>query len=175
MKPWHTPFPILSQSIVPWPVLTVASWPVRRFLRRQVRWSGFPISSRIFHSLLWSTVNSFSIVNEAKLDVVLEFLCFFFVSANDDSLISGSSAFSKSRLYIWKFSFHVLLKPSLKDFDHNFASMWNNCNCVNIWTFFGIAFLWDWSENWCFPVLWSLLSFPNLLAYWQQCFNSIIF
>ena len=139
------------------------------------RLSGNPMSLRPFHSLLWSTVNSFSIVNEAKLDVVLEFLCFFFVSANDDSLISGSSAFSKSRLYIWKFSFHVLLKPSLKDFDHNFASMWNNCNCVNIWTFFGIAFLWDWSENWCFPVLWSLLSFPNLLAYWQQCFNSIIF
>ena len=55
MQPWCTPFPIWNQSIVPCPVLTVASWPTYRFLRRQVRWSGIPISSRIFYSLLWST------------------------------------------------------------------------------------------------------------------------
>ena len=54
-QPWHTPFHIWNQSIVPCPVLTVASWPAYRFLRRQVRWSGIPISLRIFHSLLWST------------------------------------------------------------------------------------------------------------------------
>ena len=54
VKPWHIPFPIWNQS-VPCPVLTVASWPAYRFLRRQVRWSGIPISLRIFHSLLWST------------------------------------------------------------------------------------------------------------------------
>ena len=119
-------------------------------------------------------VNSFSIVKKAKINVVLEFFCFFFVSANDDNLISGSSTFSKSK-YIWKFSFHVLLKASLKDFDHYLASIWKNCNCVNIWTFFGIAFLWDWSENWPFPVLWPLLSFLNVLAYWVQHFHSIIF
>ena len=52
---WHTPFPILNQSAVPCPVLTAASWPAYRFLRRQLRWSGIPISLRIFHSLLWST------------------------------------------------------------------------------------------------------------------------
>ena len=52
---WHTLFPIWNQSIVPCPVLNVASWPSYRFLRRQVRWSGIPISWRIFHSLLWST------------------------------------------------------------------------------------------------------------------------
>ena len=52
---WHTPFPIWNQSVVPCPVLTVASWPAYRFLRRQVRWSGIPISLRIFHSLSWST------------------------------------------------------------------------------------------------------------------------
>ena len=52
---WHTPFPIWNQPIVPCPVLTVASWPVYRFLKRQVRWSGIPISFRIFHSFLWST------------------------------------------------------------------------------------------------------------------------
>ena len=55
IQPSCTPFPIWNQSIVPCPVLTVASWPAYRLLRRQVRWSGIPISWRIFHSLLWST------------------------------------------------------------------------------------------------------------------------
>ena len=55
IQPWCIPFPIWNQSLVPWPVLTVASWPAHRFLRRQIRWSGIPFSFRIFHSLLWST------------------------------------------------------------------------------------------------------------------------
>ena len=55
IQSWHTPFPILSQSIVPCLVLTVASWPAERFFKRQVRWSGIPTSLRIFHRLLWST------------------------------------------------------------------------------------------------------------------------
>ena len=55
IKPWHTACPIWNQSVVPCPVPTVASWPAYRFLKRQVRWSGIPISFRIFHSLLWST------------------------------------------------------------------------------------------------------------------------
>ena len=55
IQPWHTPFPIWNQSVVPSPVLTAASWPAYRFLKRQVRWSGISISWRIFHSLLWST------------------------------------------------------------------------------------------------------------------------
>ena len=55
IQPWCTPFPILKQSVVPLPVLTVAFCPTHRFLRRQVRWPGITISSRIFHSLLWST------------------------------------------------------------------------------------------------------------------------
>ena len=154
------------------------------------------------------------------------------------NLISGSSAFSKSSLYIWKFSVHILLKPSLENFEHYFASIWNECNCMEVrtffesslvaqmvkrlpamqetqvrslgwedllekematlsstvawriprvedpgglqsmesqrvghdwatslsWTFFGIAFLRNWNENWPFPVLWPLLSFPHLLA-----------
>ena len=57
IQPWHTPFPIWNQSVVPCPVLTVASWPVCRFLKRQVRWPGIPISFRIFQSLLWSTLS----------------------------------------------------------------------------------------------------------------------
>ena len=55
MQLWCTPFPNWNQSVVPCPVLTVASWPAYRFLKRQVRWSGIPISFRIFHSLPWST------------------------------------------------------------------------------------------------------------------------
>ena len=55
IQPWCTPLPIWNKSIVPCLVLTVASWPSYRFCRRQVRWSGIPISWRIFHSLLWST------------------------------------------------------------------------------------------------------------------------
>ena len=77
MQPWQAPFPIWNQPVVPCPVLTVASWPAYRFLRRQVRWSGSPISFRIFHSLLWSTVKGFGIVNKAEVDVFLELSCFF--------------------------------------------------------------------------------------------------
>ena len=55
IQPWCTPFPIWNQSVVPCPVLTVASWSALRFLKRQFKWSGIPISFRIFHSLLWST------------------------------------------------------------------------------------------------------------------------
>ena len=68
-----------------------------------------------------------------------------------------------------------LLKPGLENFEHYFTNVWDECNCVVIWAFFGIAFFWDWNENWPFPVLWPLLSFPNLLAYWVKHFHSIIF
>ena len=91
------------------------------------------------------------------------------------SSISGSSAFSKSSLNMWKFMVHILLKPGLENFQHYFASVCDEHYCATVWAFFGIAFLWDWKENWPFPVLWPLLSFPNLLAYWVQHFHSIIF
>ena len=64
------------------------------------------------------TVKSFSVVNDAEIDVFLEFLCFFYDLTHVDSLVSASSAFSKPSLYIWKFLVHVLLKLSLKEFDH---------------------------------------------------------
>ena len=121
------------------------------------------------------TVKGFNIVNEAELDVFLEFSCFFYDPVDVGDLISGSSAFLKPRLYIWKFSVHILLKPSLKDFEHNLTSMRNEHNCLVVWIFFGVVLLWDWNQNWRFPVLWPLLSFPNLLAYLVQHFHSIIF
>ena len=70
---------------------------------------------------------------------------------------------------------HVLLKPGLENFEHYFTNVWDECNCVVVWAFFGIAFLWDWNEKWLFPFLWPWLSFPNLLTYWVQHFHSIIF
>ena len=111
------------------------------------------------------TVKGFGIVNEAEVDVFLEFPCFSYDPTDVGNLISGSSAFSKSSLNIWKFSVHILLEPGLENFEHYFTSVWDECNCAVVWAFFGIAFLWDWSENWPFPVTWPLLSFPNLLAY----------
>ena len=119
------------------------------------------------------TVKGFGLINKA--DVFLELSCFFDDPVNVGNLISGSSAFSKSSFYIWNFSVHVLLTPSLENFEHYSASVWDDWNCVVVWTFFGIAFLWDWSGNWPFPVLWSLMSFPNFLAYWVKHFNTIIF
>ena len=85
------------------------------------------------------------------------------------------SALSKTSLNIWNFMVHALLKPGLENFEHYFPSLWDECNCAIVWGFFGIAFLWDWNENWSFTVLWPLLSLPNLLAYWVQHFHSIIF
>ena len=117
----------------------------------------------------------FSILNEAEVDVFLEFSCFFNDPTNVGNLISASSAFPKSSLNIWKFSVHILLKSSLRDFEHYLASMWNKSNCMVVWTFFGIAFLRNWNENWPFLVLWPLLSFLNLLPYWVYHFSSIIF
>ena len=76
-----------------------------------------------------------------EVDVYLEFSCFLYDPVDVGNLISGSSAFSKSSLNIWKLSIHVLLKPILENFDHFFASMWDDYNCVVVWKFFGIAFL----------------------------------
>ena len=79
------------------------------------------------------TVKAFGIINKAEIDVFLEFSCFFNDLAYVGNLISGSSAFSKSSLNIWKFIVHALLKPCLENFEYYFASMWNEYNFVVIW------------------------------------------
>ena len=142
IPPWCTPFSVWNQFVVPCPVLTVASWPTYRFHRRQVRWSGVPISWRIFQFVVIHIVKGFSIVNEAQVDVFMEFSCFFYDPEDVGNLISGSSAFSKlSNLYIWDFSFHVLLKPNLKNFEHNITNMGSKYNFLVVWTFISTAFL----------------------------------
>ena len=87
------------------------------------------------------TVKGFGLLDKAQVDVFLELSCFFDNPSDVGNLISGSSAFSKSSLNIWKFSVHILLKPGLKNFEHYFISMCDDWNCVVVWAFFGIAFL----------------------------------
>ena len=69
------------------------------------------------------TVNSFGMVNKTEIDVFLELSCFFYDPSDVGNLISGSSAFSKSSLNIWKFMVHILLMPGLEEFEHNFSSV----------------------------------------------------
>ena len=96
------------------------------------------------------TGKGFGIVNKAYVDVFLDRSCFFCDPTDVGNLISGSSAFSKSSLDVWNFLVYVLLKPRLENFEHYFAGVWDECNCAVVWALFGIAFLWDWNENWPF-------------------------
>ena len=75
------------------------------------------------------TVKGFDIVNKTEIDVFLEPSCFFDDPSDVSSLVSGSSAFSKTTLNIWKFTVYILLKPGLENFKHYFISVCNECNC----------------------------------------------
>ena len=125
----------------------------------QIVWCSHPLKD-FPQFVVIHTVKGFGILNKAEVDVSLELSCFFYDPTDVGNLISGSSAFSKSSLNIWNFSVHILLKSHLENFEHYFASLWDECNYMVVWTFFGIALLWDWHKNWPFPVLWPLLSFP---------------
>ena len=116
---WHSAFFIVHLSH---PYLTTGKT-IALTTRRQVRCSGIPISLRIFQFVVIHTVKSFGTVNEAEVDVFLEFSCFSYNSTDDGNFISGSSAFPIFSSYIRKFSVHILLKPSLKDFEHDLAGM----------------------------------------------------
>ena len=101
-----------GRSVVPYKVLTVVFRTAYWFLRVQVKWSGVPVSFKNFPQLVViHTVKGFRVVYEAEIDGSLEFPCFFYDPTDVGNLISSSSAFSKSSLYIWKFSVHILLKP----------------------------------------------------------------
>ena len=87
------------------------------------------------------TVKGFDIVNNTELDVFLELSCFFDDPGDAGNLIAGSSAFCKISLNIWKFTVHVLLKLGLENFEHYFATVCNECNCVILGAFVDSAFL----------------------------------
>ena len=163
IQPSHTPFPIWNQSVSQCCFLTCI-----RFSQEagKVVWYSHLLKN-FPQFIVIHTVKDFGIVNETEVDVFLKLPCFLYNPVDVANLISGFAAFSESSLCIWKFLVHILFKPSLKDFERYLASMWNECNCMAVWTFFGIALLWDWNENWTFPVLRPLLSFPNLLTYWM--------
>ena len=155
--------------------LTVASWPAYRFLRRQVRWCVIPIFEEFSIVCCDPHSQRFFLVNEAEVDVFLEFSCFYYDPVDAGNLISGSSNFSKSNLNIWKFSVHILLKALLENFEHYFTSVWDECklcgslNILCHWLFLGL----EWKLTFSSPG--ALPSFPNLLVYWVQHFHSIIF
>ena len=108
-------------------------------------------------------IKGFGIVNEAEVDIFVEFPCFLYDPVDVGNFLSGSSAFSKSSLYIWKFSVHILLKPGLKEFEHCLAGMWNEHSCTVVRTFlalpfFGIGMKTDFfqfcSHCWVFQTCW---------------------
>ena len=119
------------------------------------------------------TVKGFGLINKAEVDVSLELSCSFYDPADVGNLISGSLSFLNSAwpsggswfTFCWCLAWRILSITLLAS---------DECNSVVVWPFFSIAFLCDWNENGLFPVLWPLLSFPNLLAYWVQHFHSII-
>ena len=124
IQPWCTPFPIWNQSIVPCPVLIVASWPAYRFLNRQARWSGIPNSKNFPQFVVIYTVKGFAISNKAEVDVFSGIL-----------LLSLWS----SRCWqfdLWEVHSSHTVEAWLENFDHYFASVWDECNCAVVWTFF---------------------------------------
>ena len=158
-QPWRTPFLIWNQSTVPCLDLTVTFWPAYRFLRRQVRWSDIPIAKHFPQFVVIYTVKGFGIVNEAEIDVFLELSCFFYDPMDVGNLISGSfflnpawTSGSSRFTFCWSLAWRILSVTL-------FA--WDECNCAVVWTFFGIAFLLDWNENWPFPCLVATAEFSK--------------
>ena len=111
------------------------------------------------------TVKGFGIVNEAEADVFLEFRSFLYDAVYVGNLISGSFAFSKFSLDIWKFLLRILLKPRMQDFKHNLTSRGDECNCPMVSTFFSTTLLGNWNEDCPFPVLWPLLGPLDFLTW----------
>ena len=110
------------------------------------------------------TVKGFDIVNKAEINVFLKLPSFFHDGVDADDLICGSLAFSKTSLNIRKFTDHILLKPGFENFKHCFTSMWDECNCVVVWAFSGIAFeigmksdlFQSYGHCWVFQICWHI-------------------
>ena len=165
IQPWRTPFPIWSQSVVPCPALTVASWPAYRFLRRQVRWSDIPISSRIFHSFC-DPYTGFSRVNEAGVDVFFwNSLAFSMIqqmlaiwSLVPLPFLNPACTFASSRFtYCWSLAWRILsitllaceISAIVQQFEHSLTL-----------SFFGIGMKTDLFQScghcWVFQICWHI-------------------
>ena len=165
IQPWYTPFPVWNQSIVPCPVLCCFLTCIE-ISEEAGKWSDIPISLRIFHSLLWSTQSKVlaSLVEQKLMTFFCNSLAFLW-SANLGNLIFGSSTFSKTGLNILKFTFHVLLKPSLKNFEHYLltcemsATVWWFEHSLAL-PFFRIGMKTDISQSsghcWVFQICWHI-------------------
>ena len=134
--------------------------------QRQVRWSGIPISWRIFHSLLWSTVKGFGIVNKAEIDVFLELSCFFHDPADVGNLVSGSSVFSKTSLNIWNFMVSCIAEAWLGEFwallywrvrcvqlCNNLSIIWH---CLSLGLKWKLTFFQSCGHCWIFQICWHI-------------------
>ena len=106
-------------------------------------------------------IKGFIIVSEAEIEIFWNSLAFFVIQRMLAIWSLVPLPFLKSTYTSG--SYHLMYYWNLTWMIFSLDSMWNECNCTVVWTFFGIA-LWDWNENWPFPILWPLLSFPNLLA-----------
>ena len=114
------------------------------------------------HFIVIHTVKGFGILNKAEIDVFLELFCYCHDLMDVCNLISGSSAFCKASLNIWKLTVHVLLKPGLENFEYCFTGMWDECNCVFIWACFGI---WDWKWSTWFTIIISVtVSYMDMIC-----------
>ena len=147
----------------------MASWPAYRFLRRQEVVCYSHLFKNFPEFVVVHTVNGFGIVNKAEIDVFLELSCFLMI---------------QRMLAIWSLVPLPFLKPAWTSGSSQFTYCWSlawrilsitllvcEMNAI-VWF---LSILWEWNENWPFPVLWPLLSFPNLLTYWVHHFHSIIF
>ena len=166
IQPCYTPSPILNQSVVPCLVLTVASWPASRVLRRQVRCPGTLVPSRIFQLLVIYTVKRLSHSQWSRSRNVFSGIPLLSLwSSKCWQFDLWFLCFSKSSFHFWNFSVHILLKPNLKDFAHNLASMWNKWDVRYFehslaLPFFGIGMKIDLFQScahcWVFQICWYI-------------------
>ena len=170
IQPELTPSLIWNQSVVPYTVLFLTCIQISQEAGQVVWYSHLLKNFPQF--VVIHIVKGFGIVNKADVDVFLKHSCFFNDPTDVGNLISGSSAFSKTSLNIWKFSIHVLLRLAWTIFSITLLA----CEMSAIVFEQSLAFLFlglEW--NLPYPFLWPLLSFPYLLAYWVQHFHRIIF
>ena len=173
IQPWHTPFSIWNQSVVPCPFTTCFLTCIQISQEAgQVVWYS-QLFQNFPHFIVIPTVKDFGIVNKAEIDVFLELSCFLDAPMDVGNLISGSSAFSKSSFNIGMFTVHVLLKPGLENFEHYFTSVWDECNCVVFRAFFSLPLGLEWKLTFSSSV--ATAEFSSLLACWVQHFPSIVF